>query len=75
MFIDAIVFNVRKDKVVQKAAVYVVLGVDANGMNDVLSIEIGENESAKFWLSVLNNLKNRGVRDRNIIKFRHHFLA
>jgi len=63
VFIDAIVFNVRKDKVVQKAAVYVVLGIDANGMKDVLSIEIGENESAKFWLSVLNNLKNRGVKD------------
>jgi len=63
IFIDAIVFSVRKDKVVQKQAVYVVLGVDADGMKDVLSIEIGENESAKFWLAVLNNLKNRGVQD------------
>ena len=63
VFIDAIVFNVRKDKIVQKAAVYVVLGVDANGMKDVLTIEVGETESAKFWLSVLNNLKNRGVKD------------
>lgn len=40
-----------------------VLGIDSNGMKDVLSIEIGETESAKFWLSVLNNLKNRGIRD------------
>lgn len=63
VFIDAIVFSVRKDKTVQKAAVYVVLGVDSNGMKDVLSIEVGENESSKFWLSVLNNLKNRGVKD------------
>ena len=63
VFIDAVVFNVRKDKVVQKAAVYVVLGVDSNGMKDVLSIETGETESSKFWLSVLNNLKNRGVKD------------
>ena len=63
VFIDAVVFNVRKDKTVQKAAVYVVLGVDSNGMKDVLSIETGENESSKFWLSVLNNLKNRGVKD------------
>ena len=63
VFIDAIVFSIRKDKIVQKAAVYVVLGIDENGMKDVLSIEIGENESAKFWLSVLNNLKNRGVKD------------
>jgi len=39
------------------------LGIDSDGIKDVLSIEIGENESAKFWLSVLNNLKNRGVKD------------
>jgi len=63
VFIDAIVFRVRKDKIVQKAAAYVVLGIDSQGMKDVLSIEIGETESAKFWLSVLNNLKNRGVND------------
>jgi len=61
--IDALMFSVRRDKIVQKVAVYVVLGVDADGMKDVLSIEIGENESAKFWLSVLNNLKHRGVKD------------
>ncbi|MDR2529519.1 MAG: IS256 family transposase [Synergistaceae bacterium] len=63
VFIDAIVFSVRKEKTVQKSAVYVVLGVDSDGIKDVLSIEIGETESAKFWLSVLNNLKNRGVKD------------
>jgi len=63
VFIDAIVFSVRKEKTVQKTAVYVVLGVDSDGMKDVLSIEVGENESAKFWLSVLNNLKNRGIKD------------
>ena len=63
VFIDAIVFSVRKEKMVQKSAVYVVMGIDGNGMKDVLSIEVGETESAKFWLSVLNGLKNRGVRD------------
>jgi transposase-like protein len=63
VFIDAIVFNVRKEKTVQKSAVYVVMGIDTNGMKDVLSIEIGETESAKFWFSVLTNLKNRGVKD------------
>jgi len=63
VFIDAIMFSIRKEKVVQKVAVYVVLGVNADGMKDVLSIEIGETESAKFWLSVFNNLKNRGVQD------------
>ena len=39
------------------------LGINSDGMKEVLSVEIGENESAKFWLSVLNSLKNRGVRD------------
>ena len=63
VFIDAIVFSVRKEKTVQKSAVYVVLGIDSNGMKDVLSIEIGETESAKFWFAVLNGLKNRGVKD------------
>ena len=51
-FIDAIVFSVRKEKIVQKCAVYVVLCVDADRIKDVLSIEIGEHESAKFWLAV-----------------------
>lgn len=63
VMIDAIVFSVRRDKTVQKTAVYVVLGVNSEGYKDVLSIEIGETESAKFWLAVLNNLKNRGVKD------------
>jgi transposase-like protein len=63
LFIDAIVFSVRREKIVQKVAAYVVLGIDSEGMKDVLSIEIGEVESAKYWLSVLNNLKNRGVKD------------
>jgi len=63
VFIDGIVFNVKREKTVQKASVYVVLGIDADGMKDVLSIEIGEAESSKYWLAVLNNLKNRGVKD------------
>jgi transposase-like protein len=63
VFIDAIVFHVRREKTVQKSAAYIVLGVNSEGMKEVLSIEIGETESSKFWLSVLNSLKNRGVRD------------
>lgn len=63
VFIDALMFSVRRDKVVGKQAVYVVLGVDSEGMKDVLAIEVGENESAKFWLYMLNSLKNRGVKD------------
>lgn len=63
IFIDAIIFNVRKERMVSKKAVYVVLGINSEGMKDVLSIEIGDVESSKYWLGVLNNMKNRGVRD------------
>ena len=63
VFIDAIVFHVRREKTVQKTAVYIVLGINSEGMKEVLSIEVGESESAKFWLSVLSSLKNRGVHD------------
>ena len=63
VFIDAIVFHVRREKTVQKTAAYIVLGISSEGMKEVLSIEIGESESAKFWLSVLTSLKNRGIRD------------
>ena len=63
VFIDAVHFSVREDHVIKKLAAYVVLGIDLNGKKDVLSIQIGENESSKFWLSVLNELKGRGVKD------------
>lgn len=49
-------------QIVKKAA-YVVLGIDKDGMKKVLTITIGENESAKYWMTVLNELKNRGVQD------------
>ena len=48
---------------VKKMAAYIILGVNDEGQKEVLSITIGENESAKYWLGVLNELKNRGVRD------------
>jgi len=67
IFIDAIIFNVRKERIVSKKAVYVVLGINSEGMKEVLSIEMGDVESSKYWLGVLNNLKNRGVRDIMII--------
>ncbi len=63
VFIDAIHFSVKENNLIKKLAAYVVLGVDTNGKKDVLSIRIGENESSKFWLTVLNELKNRGVKD------------
>lgn len=51
---------------IRKLAAYVILGINMDGMKEVLSIEVGDNESSKYWLSVLNNLKNRGVKDINI---------
>ena len=63
VFIDAVHFSVRQDSQVVKKAAYIVLGVDKEGSKDILGIWIGENESAKFWLGVLNELKQRGVKD------------
>jgi transposase-like protein len=67
VFIDAVHFSVRKDGIIQKMAAYVVLGINGDGRKEVLSIVIGQNESSKFWLGVLNNLKNRGAQDILII--------
>lgn len=63
VFIDAIHFSVRNDGIISKLAAYVVLGINEDGIKEVLSIEVGENESSKYWLGVLNSLKNRGVQD------------
>ena len=63
VFIDAIHFSVREDGIVRKLAAYVVLGINDSGHKEVLTIQIGENESSKYWLNVLNSLKNRGVKD------------
>lgn len=62
-FVDAVHFSVRDDASVVKKAAYIVLGINEYGEKDVLGIWIGENESAKFWLSVFNDLKSRGVKD------------
>lgn len=63
VFIDAVHFSVRENNVIKKLAAYIILGVNEDGQKDVLSINIGQNESSKYWLSVLNELKNRGVKD------------
>lgn len=63
VFIDAIHYSVRDNNTIRKLAAYVILGINCEGMKEVLSIQIGENESAKYWLSALNELKNRGVKD------------
>src|SRR5690554_4554275 len=63
VFMDAIHYKVREDKHIVVKAAYVVLGVNMHGEKEVLGIWVGANESSKFWLSVLNDLKNRGVDD------------
>ena len=63
IFIDAIHYSVRDNNVIRKLAAYVTLGINCEGKKEVLTIQIGENENSKYWLSVLNELKNRGVKD------------
>ncbi len=67
VFIDAVHFSVRDNGQIKKLAAYVILAVNLEGKKQVLSIHIGENESAKYWLGVLNELKNRGVKDILVI--------
>jgi len=63
VFMDAIHFHVRSEGQIIKKAVYIAIGIKMDGVRDVLGMWIGENESAKFWLGILNGLKNRGVED------------
>ena len=63
VFLDAIHFKVRKENRIVNKAAYSVLGINMAGQKEILGIWIGENESASFWLSVCNDLKNRGVAD------------
>ena len=63
VFMDAVHFNVRQDGTVVKKAVYVCIGIRLSGIKEVLGMWIGGNESAKYWLGILNELKNRGVDD------------
>ncbi|SET71739.1 Transposase (or an inactivated derivative) [[Clostridium] aminophilum] len=67
VYIDAIHYSVRDNNVIRKLAAYVILGINLEGRKEVLTIEVGQTESAKYWLSVLNTLKNRGVHDIMII--------
>lgn len=67
VYLDAIHYSVRTEGRVIKRAVYVAIGINMSGKKDVLGMYVGENESSKFWLSVLNGLKNRGVEDILII--------
>lgn len=67
LFIDAVHFSVREDNTVKKLAAYVIIGINCDGMKEVISLEIGENESSKYWLGILNSLKNRGLKDIMVI--------
>ena len=63
VFMDAIHYHVRSEGQIVKKAVYIAIGINLDGRKDVLGMWVGENESAKFWATVLNSLKNRGVED------------
>jgi transposase-like protein len=63
VFMDAIHYKIRDNGQIVNKAAYVVLGINMEGFKDVLGIWIGENETSKFWLGVLNELKNRNVQD------------
>lgn len=63
VFMDAIHFHVRSEGRIIKKAVYIAIGINMDGLKEVLGMWVDENESAKFWLLVMNGLKNRGVED------------
>ncbi|HRV34166.1 MAG TPA: IS256 family transposase, partial [Anaerovoracaceae bacterium] len=63
VFLDAIHYHVRSEGQIIKKAVYISIGVELDGHRDVLGMWVGENESAKFWATILNELRNRGVED------------
>jgi transposase-like protein len=67
VLIDAVHYSVKTDGIVKKLAAYVALGIDMEGRKDVLGLYVGTNESSKYWLNILNELKNRGVKDILII--------
>ena len=63
VFLDAIHYHVRSEGHIVKKAVYIAIGIDLDEHKDVLGMWVGENESAKYWATVLNSLRNRGIED------------
>lgn len=63
VYMDAIHFKVKEDHQIINKAAYICMALGLKGYKDILGIWIGEQESAKFWLSVCNDLRNRGVKD------------
>ena len=67
VFLDAIHYHVRENNIVVKKAVYIALGYNTEGYKEILGMWVGENESSKYWLLVLNQLKERGLEDILIV--------
>lgn len=67
VFLDAIHYHVRSEGQIVKKAVYIAIGINLEGRKDVLGMWVGENESAKYWATVLNSLRNRGLEDILIV--------
>ena len=63
IFMDATVLKIRVDRVVKNIAAYIMLGITLEGKKEIIGIWIGENETSKYWLTVLNDIKKRGVQD------------
>jgi len=66
VFMDAIHYKIRDNHQIVSKAAYVVLGINNEGYKEILGIWVGGNESSKFWLGVLNDLKTRGVKTVNL---------
>ena len=63
IFMDATVLKIRVDRVIKNIAAYIMLGITLDGKKEIIGIWIGENETSKYWLGLLNEIKNRGVQD------------
>jgi transposase-like protein len=63
VYLDCIVVKIRQDKQVINKAIYLALGVNTEGHKELLGMWLSENEGAKFWLGILTELKNRGLKD------------
>ena len=63
LFMDATVLKIRVDRVVKNIAAYIMLGITLEGKKEIIGIWIGENETSKYWLTVLNDIQRRGVQD------------
>lgn len=67
VFMDAVHYNVRQDNTIIKKAVYIAIGIRLDGTKEVMGMWVGGNESAKYWLGVLNEIRNRGTEDILIV--------